>query len=84
MKTLLTVPAPTLPSTATSAVVCDGTVMEICAMCEGVTTIRLLKAGWPRIKCPQCKGTGKIASRSHTGMDEGLRSSASETTTKPL
>ena len=52
-----------------NAVVCDGPAILICSMCEGVTTIRLLKAGWPRVRCPQCRGTGKIVSRSHTAQD---------------
>ncbi len=58
------------PQVATSALVCDGPAISICSMCEGVTTIRLIKAGWPRVRCPQCKGTGKIINRSHTGRDQ--------------
>lgn len=43
----------------------ESAAVETCSLCEalntenGLTTIRVLAPGMPRIVCPQCKGTGK-------------------------
>lgn len=55
------------PQVATSAVVCDGAECKECGGNGGITRRHPAPhVGTYHVECPYCKGTGRVASRSHT------------------